>query len=325
MKKPESFKFISVIITILLIALLFSQIKVRDIIEILYNINPIYLIAGFILYIISHFLKALRFYVLLNREVKIRDLFSIVCIHTLAVNILPARSGELSYIYLLNKNNNKSIKDGVHTLILSRILDIIAILILFFTLIILTKNLPEIIIKSIPYIFFLALLIVLVLLMLIYKLKRVIRSLKKISIHLQLNDRSFLNNIFNKLDNFAESNFHVDRKQFIISVIISFWIWIILYSVIYVIIIAMDVDIEFGAFMLATTFYLMISILPVQGIGGFGTFEGGWAISFMAVGVIKEIAISSGFIIHIIFIVYIMILALFGYYYLKNPDKLLMR
>lgn len=311
--------------TILLIALLFSQIKVGDIIKTLYNIEPIYIVIGFILYIISHFLKALRFYVLLNREVRIEYLFSIVCIHTLAVNILPARSGELSYIYLLNKNSNKNIKDGASTLILARILDIIAILILFFVSIILAKNLPDIIEKTIPLIVFLAIIIVIILLMLIYNLKKVTNNLEKVSFHLQLNDKKSLKYIINKMDEFAESNFHVDRKQFILSAIISFGVWVILYSVIYTVIKAMDINIGFEAFLLATTFYLMISILPVQGIGGFGTFEGSWALSFMAVGVIKEFAISSGFIIHIVFILYIIILALFGFIYLKNPDKLIMR
>lgn len=325
MKKPESIKFISVIITFILLVLLFSQIKVGDIIKILYNIDPIYLVLGFILYLISHVLKALRFYVLLHREVSIKDLFSIVCIHTLAVNIFPARSGELSYIYLLNKNSNKNIKDGASTLILARILDIIAILILFFISIIMAKNLPDIIAKTIPLIVFLAIIIVTILLMLIYNLKKITHNLKKVSFHLQLNDKKSMKYIINKMDEFAESNFHVDQKQFILSAIISVGIWIVLYSVIYIVVIAMDINIGFVAFLLATTFYLMISILPIQGIGGFGTFEGSWALSFMSVGVIKESAISSGFIIHIVFILYMIILALFGFIYLKNPDKLIMR
>jgi len=57
----------------------------------------------------------------------------------------------------------------------------------------------------------------------------------------------------------------------------------------------------------------MISILPIQGIGGFGTLEGSWAISFMAMGVTKEAAISSGFVMHIISIIYLAILFIIGF------------
>ena len=57
----------------------------------------------------------------------------------------------------------------------------------------------------------------------------------------------------------------------------------------------MGINLQLESIFLASTILFMIWILPIQGIGGFGTFEGSWAVSFMAVGVSKEAAISSGF------------------------------
>jgi len=61
------------------------------------GIDALYLIAGFVLYACSYLFRALRFHILLNREVGMKNLFSIVCVHNMANNILPARTGELSF------------------------------------------------------------------------------------------------------------------------------------------------------------------------------------------------------------------------------------
>jgi uncharacterized membrane protein YbhN (UPF0104 family) len=88
--KHENFAKISaVVITIALVAILLSQIQISDVITTLARINPLYLVAGFVLYVYSYFFRALRFHILLNREVGLRDLFNIVCVRNMVNNILP--------------------------------------------------------------------------------------------------------------------------------------------------------------------------------------------------------------------------------------------
>jgi uncharacterized membrane protein YbhN (UPF0104 family) len=79
MKKQTLFKLVAIIITIALIAVLLSQIDAGDVMSILAKINPAYLGIG--LYAISYLLRALRFHILLNKEVGIKELFSIVSVH----------------------------------------------------------------------------------------------------------------------------------------------------------------------------------------------------------------------------------------------------
>lgn len=74
--------------TIALVVILLSQIKIADIIITLAGIDPLYLIAGFVLYVCSYLFRALRFHILLNKEVGLRDLFNIVCVHNMVNNIL---------------------------------------------------------------------------------------------------------------------------------------------------------------------------------------------------------------------------------------------
>jgi len=120
------------------------------------------------------------------------------------------------------------------------------------------------------------------------------------------------------MDEMAESFNGIRRDQLIRSALISAMIWIILYSVNYALITAMGINLPLEAVFFASTFFFMISILPIQGIGGFGTLEGSWTISFMAAGVTKEAAISSGFLVHLIQIFYLIALFLIGFIWLQK-------
>ena len=82
-------KLSAVIITVALVAIMLSQIQIADIITTLAGIDSLYLVAGFVLYACSYFFRALRFHILLNGEVGLRDLFNIVCVHNMVNNILP--------------------------------------------------------------------------------------------------------------------------------------------------------------------------------------------------------------------------------------------
>ena len=90
MNRQTVAKISAIVITIALVAILLSQIQISDIITTLASIDPLYLIVGFILYLCSYLFRALRFHILLNREVGLRDLFNIVCVHNMVNNILPA-------------------------------------------------------------------------------------------------------------------------------------------------------------------------------------------------------------------------------------------
>ena len=88
MSRQAIAKISAVVITVALVAILLLQIQIADVITALASIDPLYLIAGFVLYLCSYFFRALRFHILLNREVGLRDLFNIVCMHNMVHNIL---------------------------------------------------------------------------------------------------------------------------------------------------------------------------------------------------------------------------------------------
>lgn len=310
-------KYIAVIITIVLIALLFTQINLGDIINTLKSINPIYFIAGFILYTCSYFFRAWRFHILLNKEVGIKDLFHIECVHNMMNNLLPARTGELSYIYLLKKVNSRTTGEGVSTLVVARIFDFIALTILYFTAILTVKNVPSIIKDAFWIIALFMVILFFILGMILFRGRSFVTMINKTMklIHIEKNRVSiyFLEKGFET----AESLERIKVKSIIgLMIAFSILIWGFNYSMGYLILVGMNISLSIQVIVLGMTFTLLSTTLPINGISGFGTNEAFWTLTFVPLGMSLQMAIISGFAYHLILIVNFMILGFIGYFYL---------
>jgi uncharacterized protein (TIRG00374 family) len=314
MKHRIPVKIVAVIITIVLLALLFSQINLEDVITTLKNINPMYLIAGFILYTCSYFFRAWRFHILLNREVRIKDLFDIECVHNAMNNLLPARTGELSYVYLLKKMNNKTIGDGVATLVVARIFDFIALIILFFIAVVVIIAIPKIIMDALWIIAFFAIFLLIVLVLLLTKGKKFVTGVQKTAERLHWEKNPVIHYLIRKGFETVDSLDKIQMKKSIGPLITSsLLIWGFNYVVIYLLMMGMNFQISILLVVLGGTFILLTTVLPIQGIAGFGTTETIWTLVFVPLGLSLDQAIISGFCYHIVIILYFTILGLYGW------------
>jgi len=301
------------IVTAVLLALLLSQVQLGDLATTLRSIEPRYVLLGLATYAFCYLFRALRFYVLLNKEVGVTDLFAIVCVHNMANGIMPARSGELSYIYLLKKLHNKSAGDGAATLILARMMDLISISILFFASVILAEELPDAISGLLSTIAISAAMVVSFFFALVVGRRSFFKALDRLAAKLNLERVSFISRSINELKD-AESRIGAVRirKVLLLSFQLSLLIWIFQYLIYYVLLRGLGLELSITLIILGTTFAIFTSIVPVPSIGSFGVYEGLWTISFVALGFPKETAIATGFAIHIIFIVYFVFLGSIG-------------
>lgn len=318
MKKQTLSKLAAVIVTITLIAILLSQIEVGDVVDTLTGIEPTYLVVGFGLYALSYFFRALRFYILLNREVGIKDLFAIVCAHNLANNLLPLRTGELSFFYLVGKNHRIPIHKSIATLTIARIFDFISIGLIFFISVSLLSDVPEIITNIIWMISMSFLFTIIVLLVLIYN-KNISTTLKKHLSGFGVIKFKPLNFLFIHLNKTIKSVSETpqNKKRMTFSLLLSITMWVLSFTMGYLLIIEMGIQLDIWSILVGFTFSVLISILPVHGVGGFGTMEGAWAIIFIALGTEKEIAISTGFAYHIIIIIFTTLIGIYGMLFLN--------
>lgn len=315
-------KLITVLVTFLLLGIVLSQIRIEDLIITAKSINKIYLVLGFFLYLFSYFFRGLRFYILLDKKISLTGLFNIVCVHNMLNSILPARSGELSYIYILNKYHDKSTGEGVATLMVARVLDFITISLLFFASSLFVDDLPKMFSSVIWLVVLFTVLLVIFLIILLYAGEVFLRFANKVFLTFKLDKNVLVNLFLRKVNDVVNSFKNIKNNGKMIELcMVSFSIWFTLYFLNYILIKSLDIDIGFFEVLLASTFVVFMSVLPVQGLGGFGTYEAGWAIGFIGIGMSKELAINSGIIIHIIGILYYVLLGLYGYQYLCKNNK----
>ena len=313
MNRQTIAKISAVVITAVLVAILLSQISIGEVAKTLTSIDPIYLVIAFILYLFSYFFRALRFHILLNNKVSIKDLFTIVCVHNMANNLLPARTGEVSYVYLSKKLHDIPTGEGIASLMVARVFDLISISLLFFVAALYVRDLPPMIDKVIWIIAGFMVLVVSMLIGLVYFGEKFMKVTKNIISRLGGNRFQVAEYLLRKGSETVESFGMVKSRTIVIwCMLASVMVWLLLYLANYVLVNAMYINLGVWAVILGSTFAIFTTILPIQSIGGFGTLEGGWAIGFMVIGVSKEIAISSGFAVHIIGFIYFLILGLYG-------------
>jgi glycosyltransferase 2 family protein len=317
-------KIVAIIITIVLLALLFTQIDLADVISTLKNINPIYLIFGFLLYTCSYFFRAWRFHILLNKEVSIKDLFHIECVHNMMNNLLPARTGELSYIYLLKNVNNRTTAEGFATLIIARTFDFTIVVGVFLVLFLFINNLNPVFTNIVFLAIFVLISIDLFLFLLLTTGNKVLEGLNIFFKFIKIEKHWLAGYIVDKSEQiveYFEIFKHCSSKDHLSIIITSFGIWVMTYSLFYTLAMGMNIQLDSVQILFASSFSIFSTILPIQGIAGFGTMESGWALGFVSVSLSKEVAISTGFSFHIIVLIYTLILGGLAYFILYKYMK----
>lgn len=313
-------ELISIIIAILIVGILLSQVPLRDVIRAFHSIPAIWILAAFLLYIVNYILRAIRLWILFENRIDIKDLFRVVLVHNMFVNLLPGRTGELSYLYLLRKKYNIPLSESFAMLVIARLLDLIMILLFFGLPMIWIKNLPVIIVQIFLFVSVLmASLFIIILSMIFYK-DRIISIVMKINMGLNMEriykiDR--VKTILGKYKNVIKS-FSIIKKGnlvlycFFVSVVLSFVNIVIGYLLFEVMFNAFNYHIGVLEFILIVSFSKLSAFLPIQSFGGFGITEGSLTIAFMSLGFPKEIAIASGFSYHILILIYAVILGILG-------------
>jgi len=311
---------ISLFLTIFFVWLLLAQININDIFAALSNITFFTLSAAFLIYIISNIFRALRFKFLIQKKITLFNMFKIVCVHNLALGLVPGRLGELSYIYLIK---NKKVKGGANlgSLLLARVFDMLALSFYFIMALFFIKEKSSIIQYALTGVgIFLVAVSISFLVLLFYEapflktLKFILKTLKLTDFHIGL----FILKKFAELMKFLR----VIRSKKNISIIMlySLIIWGANYLFSYLIVTNLGMKIGFPLFMVAATLSVFSYSIPISGIAGLGTYEGLWALFFLSVGISKEMAIVTGFGSHLIILTFSLLMGLFGLYFLNKSN-----
>ena len=310
---------ISIIIGGIIVWILLSEIDPRDIPRAISKIPLYSFIISFLLYAMAVFLKSLRFKIILGTNISIKQLFPIVSLYMFFANILPMRAGELSYVYFLKKQARTPGTKSFASLIVGGIADffviIMAMLIVGWHLRdalaqgfagfsialrqrigVLLQFLEDNVTLFIIFIVFFGIFIVGI--AFLWKKTQKSRFL------------SFFNSKIREVG--RELRLISFDFRLLVIVICSILIIVFRFATQWYLIKSMDVGIGLWEMSFALLFGVLFSLVPIHGPAGLGTVEAPWVMALLILNIPRNDAITSGFGLHIIIIIYCIIMGLYG-------------
>ncbi|WP_456401627.1 lysylphosphatidylglycerol synthase transmembrane domain-containing protein [Persephonella sp.] len=276
---------VSVLITAGFIYLFYIVIGFDKLIHFFTKISITDILIGFSLYTLSYLTRTYRWKITL----KIKDfkkLFKITSFNTVFNIFLPFRTGEISFFYMLKKENIP-IKESAVSFVTVRLFDVISLGTVFLCSVLIYKG------------FILISIIILLLMPLtIYPLKQLTKLIK-----------------FKKLQEFREEV--LSLKNVVNLYLLSIATYILKFSGFYFVI-PHGIEITFIENFFASSAGDITTILPIHGLAGIGTYEGGYAGILILLGMDKDTALLSSVFVHIFILLGSAIIAGFSYIFLRK-------
>ncbi len=89
----------------------------------------------------------------------------------------------------------------------------------------------------------------------------------------------------------------VSRRAFASATVWTLMLWLTTFASCWATMAAMNVPVEPAAVVVGSTAAILASVVPIGGLGSFGTLEGGWAAGFVLVGVAPAEAVASALVL----------------------------
>jgi len=346
-KKTLIFRIVNIALVVgfgvFLVIFLLRGISFADIKNAIINSYKPTLIAAFVIVFISDFFRAYRMQILVGTsKIRLRDMFFVALIRNAFTMVLPARTGELSYVYVMTKKFKFPVEIGISTLALVMVFDlaiVFSLIVIAIIIVWITIGFGSLTITSWPVILIAGVLLIVSLLLLFY-LSVIIRFflnlLNKLMLKTKAQRSRALQYIYKKLTDINESIEEIKQRKIygkvyfysIVCRVLKFGAY---YMVIHAILQPMGygfLSLNFWIIFLATVVAEISAVLPTHALAGFGTYEGAFALAFVALGFPVSLSKIVGFSYHITMLSFSVILGLLSmiiislpFYRIKNQDK----
>lgn len=309
---------VGVALSALLIGLLLSQIDPARAIALVLGADPVLLSVGAALYGSLVVLRSLRYRVIAP-DVPMRTLLTVHAVHALLLRLMPLKTGELGFAWLMARSNAGGFSRNLLGLVMLRVLDLTTVLSLFTLGLVLfgSASFARGQLSLAPLI---AAAVVAALAPLY--LRGLLRAAARLlDLVLALTRLERVEPVARAQRSVRESIAWSDalpRRALVVATGLTTVQWLVNYVLFFVLLEAMAVDVTVAQAVLGGSGSVLGSLLPVAGVGTFGPLEAGWAVGFVATGMDAETAIASGFGFSVISLGYSAIAGLIGGVFLRR-------
>lgn len=292
---------------LLLLIFLLRKTDFASLAQLLRQIKPGYFLLGGGLYLLKATLRSARFLRIHQRSK--RDFFAMLRLSlatSLASQILPLKLGELSYIYLLKKDRRASISQGVSSLIVIRVVDLLAIAFLFLAFSAWVRFPANFAIYFRSILVAVGLLLALLVALLVFA-KRSGPILRWFAQWRVVNKVLLLQKLLHAAEEtLRELSLYTPRQYGEWSILAGLE-WLVNFATFHVLLLGIGMTPHVLDTVVSVTFAAFASVLPVNSFGSFGTQEAGWATGLLLLGYSQQIALASGFATHLLTLAYMLV------------------
>ena len=296
------------VLAVVIAYFLLKEIDIQEIPKTLSRLSIRALLIGFGCYCLLVLAKALRFRALLNLDSGVHQVFPILAMHTFWGNILPMRTGDVSYVYLMQRRQKVDATQGVASLLVASLID----LVLLIGLVVATAWLLRTALRDtfsgtvlylIPLLMGSGLIAVVVF---VYAAPRTcMRFAKRCAAPLLTREKQSVSWAVDKvLAVLRELTTFRSNRRFLEVWAYSVLCLVIRFGFQCYLVTEMGVEIPMTEVLFALAFTNVFNLLPIQTVGNFGTTEFPFVWLLNHFGTSIETATVTGFSLHILILLY---------------------
>lgn len=307
--------WLALLVTCVIIASLLLLFDPLQIPSILLSMNLLWVALALFLHACTYFSRGMTFFLLLPAGgVSVWQLFRVHCYHNFFNMVLPARTGELSYPYLLKKRYGLPSSQSVPNLVVARLLDLLTVPAFCLAALWVWWLRGQKTLEGVSGWHVAGLVGLLVLLgtgIWFFPLCAEVctRGLRWVGRRARFNKNRHFLKVLGKADEIVASLHSIGKPTVLLKA--SFWAMLsrlLNFLMLFVTLKGAGLPCELWQLVLGSTLAMLTNVLPVNGVGSFGPFEGGWAAGFLVLGFSRQFAFESGFVVHIMALVYASVL-----------------
>jgi uncharacterized membrane protein YbhN (UPF0104 family) len=300
-------------ITVALVVFLFRYIDLDQVVSLFRTMRWSWALGGLGLWVLLYLARTGRFVMVAPRTPFI-TMLCIASVHNFFLRLLPMRTGELSYAFLVKRAGTAGLGESLLGLLLLRAMDGAVVVVIFTVTLTLHQGIYlgdrrlSIIAAAGATVLAIALVV---------NLGRVLRLglalLRGAARAVRLDRRPRVSRTLDRISEVVGSFDAVERRILLPVALLSVVQWILTFLTLFAIMRGFSMPVGIAQTVLGSTAAVVTGFLPIGGIGSFGTLEAGWALGFVLVGLEQKKAVASGFGASLTTFGYATILGLFGW------------
>lgn len=308
MKRETLTTVLSALISLGVIAYVVSKLDYQTTRSTFVNLHWGWLSLALVVFGVNYLLRTLRFRALIyTQKPPFPNLLGVISLYGMFNYLLPAKSGEVSYLVLLNRRLRISLAESATTLLAARFFDFAAIA-LFLPLVLFSfwQQLP----RWVVY-------VSIVFCVLIFVIGGGMLWFLRHSAQATDQKKSYSSHRFARLHRIWGSLIMslrlIDQhSQYIRLWLLTISIWMCVFTNFYFIVLSMGYQLSYLQMIVVSIIMIPLTLLPLQGFANLGTHEVGWVTVFTLFGQSTDVALNIAVSSHVILLSFVLVLGIFG-------------